>query len=57
MRRQAYSADRRHPQFKGIAFITTWGEVLFASVPITHACRNPHCAGTIVWQLDDCWPG
>ena len=19
--------------------------------------RKPHCSGTIVWQLDDCWPG
>jgi len=19
--------------------------------------RKPHCSGTLVWQLDDCWPG
>jgi beta-mannosidase len=19
--------------------------------------RNPHCSGTLVWQLNDCWPG
>ena len=18
--------------------------------------RKPHCSGTLVWQLDDCWP-
>ena len=19
--------------------------------------RKPHCSGTLIWQLDDCWPG
>jgi beta-mannosidase len=53
-----YGGDASSLTFKDYITNSQWVQSLGYQEAIkTHLSKQPHCMGTLLWQLNDCWPG
>ena len=53
-----YGGDPANLSFRMFVYNSQWVQALGYERAIkAHLAKQPHCMGTLLWQLNDCWPG
>lgn len=53
-----YGGSASNLSFKDFVYNSQWVQALgYEQALKAHLAKQPHCMGTLLWQLNDCWPG